>query len=155
MRLLYPGSFDPPHLGHLDLILRGAALAEHLTVAVAENPDKRPVLPVAVRVDLLRRLCTGRANIAVASYRGATLHFARACGATALLRGLRHAGDLEHERGMAETHRRLGLETVLLAAAGEHVHLSSSLARSAAAAGLPLAGLVPDEVAAALGGAGR
>lgn len=150
MHLLYPGSFDPPHLGHLDLIARGAALAGRLTVAVAENPDKRPLLPADARLDLLRRLSAGMPRVEIAGYRGATLAFARAQGATALLRGLRTAADLDHERGMAEVHRRHGLDTVLLLAAGPHAHLSSSLVRAAAAAGLPLDDLVPPEVALAL-----
>lgn len=150
MDLLFPGSFDPPHLGHLDLAARGAALAGRLVVAVAEHPDKRGWLPVERRVELLRACCAHLANVEVAAYHGATLHYARQRRLDALLRGVRSAADLEHERAMAEHHRSLGLDTLLLLAPGALAHLSSSFVRQVHAAGLAVDGLVPPAVAAAL-----
>jgi pantetheine-phosphate adenylyltransferase len=152
MNLLFPGSFDPPHLGHLDLITRGAALGGRLVVAVAVHPDKRGWLPVEHRVSLLRACCAHLAQVEVATYQGATLHFARERHLDALLRGVRSAADLDHERAMAEHHRQLGLDTILLLAPGALAHLSSSFVRQVHAAGLGIEALVPPAVAAALTG---
>lgn len=151
MIALFPGSFDPPHRGHLDLIQRAAGLAERLVVAVAVNPDKRPFLPSATRVALLRAALTGFANVTVESYTGGTAAFAAARGARVLVRGVRGAADLEFERGMATVHRdAAGLETILLPGSGATGHLSSSLVRDAARAGLPLDSLLTPAVAAAV-----
>src|SRR4051812_23679187 len=105
MRALYPGSFDPPHLGHLDLIERVAHLVDHLVVAVAVNPDKKPFLALERRVELLRSLCNGLGNVVVDSYRGQTLAFAKRRSANVLVRGIRNGADLEVERGMSTVHR--------------------------------------------------
>lgn len=151
MIVLYPGSFDPPHLGHLDLIRRAAQHVERLIVGVAENPAKRPLLPVAERLALLREACAPLASVEVVAYAGATAAYARARGATALLRGLRHGLDLEQERGVATWNRVAGgLETWFLLGDGAHAHLSSSLVREALAAGMPIEGLVDARTAARL-----
>jgi pantetheine-phosphate adenylyltransferase len=150
MRALFPGSFDPPHLGHLDLIRRAAALFDELVVGVAGNPDKQAFLAVDERVALLRADCAGLANVRVAAYQGATTAFAAANGCGMLVRGLRNAGDLEAEQAMAEINRGNGSDTLLLPAQSAHIHLSSRLVRQVLAAQLPLTGLVSAAVAAAL-----
>ncbi|MBA3708810.1 MAG: pantetheine-phosphate adenylyltransferase [Planctomycetes bacterium] len=155
MILLYPGSFDPPHLGHLDLIRRAASLAEQVVVGVGVNPDKQSLLGDRVREQLLRDACAAHANVRVATYTGATLAFARSLGARALLRGIRGGTDLENETTMATIHRRLGLDTVFLLADDAHAHLSGRAVRLARSAGLPLDGLVSPAVAAALNSAAR
>ena len=140
MIALFPGSFDPPHRGHLDLIQRAARIADRLVVAVAVNAAKQPFLPTAVRVALLRDECAGLGNVTVATQ-----------GASVLVRGVRGAADLEFERGMSAVHRAAaGLETVLLAGDGATGHLSSSLVREAARAGLALDALLTPAVAAAV-----
>jgi pantetheine-phosphate adenylyltransferase len=150
MILLFPGSFDPPHLGHLDVIRRGATLAEEVILAVGVNPDKKPLLDLDRRMALLRDICAGIARVRVVSYQGSTFAFARAQGAHALLRGVRGMADLEHEATMASIHRRLGLESVLLLTDDALAHISSRAVRLAISASLPLAGLVPESVARAL-----
>ncbi len=156
MIALFPGSFDPPHRGHLDLIQRAARLAKRLVVAVAVNAAKRPFLPSEQRVALLREACAHLDNVSVASYTGGTAAFAATQGATVLVRGVRGAADLDFERGMAAVHRAAaGLETVLLAGDGATGHLSSSLVREAARAGLALDTMLTPAVAAAVGGALR
>ncbi len=150
MRLLYPGSFDPLHLGHLDLIRRGAALADELVVAVGVNPDKRPLLPAERRVSLLREETTTLRGVTVASYDGATIAYARTIGAHALLRGVRNTGDLELEETMAAIHRANGMETIFLMTDGALAHVSGRAVRLALSAGLPLDGMVPRAVALAL-----
>jgi pantetheine-phosphate adenylyltransferase len=147
---LYPGSFDPPHLGHLSLIRRAAALVARLIVGVGWNPAKNPSLPVELRLELLRQDCAGLANVSVVAYQGATLQAARAHGAQVLIRGVRSGSDLETESTMAAIHRRHGLETILLCADGAVAHVSSSAVRLCRSAGLPLDGLVSPAVAAAL-----
>jgi pantetheine-phosphate adenylyltransferase len=150
MKALFPGSFDPPHLGHLDLIRRAAALMDELVVGVAGNPDKQAFLTVDERIALLRADCAGLATVSVVGYQGATTAFAAANGCGVLVRGLRNAGDLEAEQAMAEINRGNGLDTLLLPAQSRHIHLSSRLVRQVCAAALPLEGLVSAGVAAAL-----
>jgi pantetheine-phosphate adenylyltransferase len=149
---LFAGTFDPPTLGHLDLIRRASALFEKLTVAVAVNPTKQALLPVEVRLDLLRRICAGTPGVEVRSLEGLVVDAARAAGAGVLVRGVRHAGDFEFEAQMARTNRAIhdGIETMLLVSAPEHVHISSTLVRQIAGLGGDLSGLVPGEVARAL-----
>ena len=150
MRLLFPGSFDPPHLGHLDVVQRAASLARaaggELLVAIADNPDKSSFLPLDRRVMLLQALFDHDPTVSVVTYRGATVLFARENRVTALVRGLRNPLDFEHEKSMAEVNRAHGVDTVFLVTAGVHAHLSSHLVRSARAAGLPLDDLVPPQV---------
>ncbi|MBA2480988.1 MAG: pantetheine-phosphate adenylyltransferase [Planctomycetes bacterium] len=150
MLLLYPGSFDPPHLGHLDLIRRAAALADQLVVGIGVNPDKKALLGDSAREKLLRDACAQLPNVRIIIYRTATLAFAREIHAHALLRGIRGGTDLENETTMATIHRRLGLETVFLLADDAHAHVSGRAVRLALSAGLPLDGLVSASVAAAI-----
>ena len=150
MKALYPGSFDPPHLGHLELIRRAAALVDELVVGIAVNPDKAPYLAIEQRLALLRADCAELRNVSVVSYQGATVQAARALGAGALLRGLRNANDLEAEQAMAQVNRAHGFDTLLLPSASEHIHISSRMVRLVVEARLPLAGLVSPGVAQAL-----
>lgn len=150
MKVLYPGSFDPPHLGHLDLIRRASAQVKHLVIGVAVNPDKKPLLSAEQRIALLITLCRELGNVSVVAYQGATVTFAKAQGCTVLLRGLRNAADLDAEFGMAQVNRAHGLDTVFLVADAAQQHLSSRLVKLVAAAGLPLDALVPPVVAAFL-----
>jgi pantetheine-phosphate adenylyltransferase len=150
MRLLFPGSFDPPHLGHLNLMERAAAVARsgggELLVAVADNPDKPGFLPLARRVELVTALCAGIPGTRCVTYRGATVLFAQTHGVDVLVRGIRNPLDFEHEKAMAEVNRLHGVDTLFFMTAGAHAHLSSHLVRSAKAAGLPLTALVPPAV---------
>jgi pantetheine-phosphate adenylyltransferase len=150
MKGLYPGSFDPPHFGHLDLIQRAAAHVDHLIVAIALNPDKKPLLSTEQRLALLTTLCGKLGNVTVLAYHDATVTFAKAQGCTVLLRGLRNAADLDAEFAMAQINRAHGLDTLFLIADAAQQHLSSRLVKQVAAAGLPLTALVPPAVVAVL-----
>ena len=147
-RALYPGSFDPPHLGHLDLIRRAAAQVDHLVVGVALNPDKQPLLSADQRVARLIALCRDVGNVSAVAYQGATVAFAKAQGCNVLIRGLRNAADLDAEFGMAQVNRANGLDTFFLVADAAQQHLSSRLVTLVGAAGLPLDALVPPAVLA-------
>lgn len=149
---LFPGTFDPVTLGHLDLIRRAAALFERLTVAVAEHPTKRELLPHDLRMELLREVTAGIAGLSVERLEGLVVDGARERGCDVIVRGARGTADFDYEAQMARTNRLLsqGIETVILVSSPEHVHISSTLARQVAVMGGPLEGLVPEPVARAL-----
>ena len=153
---LFPGSFDPPTLGHLDLIRRALGLFERLTLAVAEHPTKPGFLPFARRVALLEELAAelGAApgRVTVTRLDGLVVDGARAAGAAVLLRGLRSGADFDYEAPMAGTNRAMApdVETLFLAASPEVSHVSSTLVRQISGLGGDVSGLVPPVVLAAL-----
>ncbi|MGA8781530.1 MAG: pantetheine-phosphate adenylyltransferase, partial [Terracidiphilus sp.] len=89
VKALYPGTFDPPTSGHVDLIQRGAKIFDHLTVAILINPVKNPLFTVEERVEMLKEVTAGIGNISVATFDGMMVEFARQQGASAVLRGIR------------------------------------------------------------------
>jgi pantetheine-phosphate adenylyltransferase len=147
---LYPGTFDPPTNGHVDLVQRGSLLFEHLTVGVLNNPGKDPLFTVEERVEMLRESTAHIANVSVATFDGLTVEFARQLGATAVLRGIRAISDYEYEFQMALMNRRLApeIETVFMMPAESYTYISSRLIREVFALGGPIAGLVPEIVEA-------
>jgi len=148
VKALYPGTFDPPTNGHLDLIQRGSKLFEHLTVAVLNNPGKNPLFSVQERVEMLRESTAAIGNVSVATFDGLMVDFARQLGATAVLRGIRAISDYEHEFQMALMNRRLApeIETVFLQPAGRYSFVSSRMLKEVAAFGGDVTGLVPPNV---------
>ena len=149
---IYPGSFDPPTRGHEDLIRRALALADHLIVAVAINPNKEPLFSVEDRLRMLTVAAGNDPRVELASFSGLLADFARDREATMVVRGLRAVSDFEYEFQMALMNRKLNdqLETVFLVPAVDLTYLSSSLVREVARFGGPLDGLVSPGVAAAL-----
>ncbi len=149
---IYPGSFDPLTRGHEDLIRRALALADHLIVAVAINPNKEPLFSVEERLRLLKLAAADDPRIELASFAGLLADFARDRNATMVVRGLRAVSDFEYEFQMALMNRKLNgvLETVFLVPAVDLTYLSSSLVREVARFGGPLDGLVSPAVAEAL-----
>jgi pantetheine-phosphate adenylyltransferase len=149
---IYPGSFDPPTRGHEDLIRRSLALADRLIVAVATNSTKQPLFPVAERLELLRQSIGEEPRVTFETFDGLLAEFARARGATVIVRGLRAVSDFEYEFQMALMNRRLhpSLETVFLVPAVDLTYLSSSLVREVARYGGDLGELVHPSVAEAL-----
>lgn len=149
MTAIYPGSFDPITLGHLDIIERGGKLFERVIVAVLCNPSKQPLFSVEKRVEQIR-LCTKHLpNVEVDSFTGLTVEYAKLRNAKVLLRGLRVLSDFEKELQMAHTNATLwdGIETVFLATAREYSFLSSSIVKEIAKFGGSVAHLVPENVA--------
>ena len=126
---LYPGTFDPPTNGHLDLIQRGAKLFDHLTVAILNNPVKDPLFTVEERVEMLNESTAALGNVSVATFDGLMVEFARQQGASAVLRGIRAISDYEYEFQMALMNRRLApeIETVFLQPAGRYSFVSSRM----------------------------
>ncbi|MFO7973461.1 MAG: pantetheine-phosphate adenylyltransferase [Candidatus Hydrogenedentota bacterium] len=145
---VYPGSFDPPTNGHLDLIQRASALFDKLIVAVATNTEKKGLFSVDERLDMLRRISEGIPNVEVTSFVGLTAEFARQRHAMAVVRGLRVMSDFEFELTMAITNQKLNpsLETVSLMPSEPHLFLSSRIVREIARFDGDLDGLVPPEI---------
>lgn len=149
MIAIYPGSFDPITLGHLDIIERGGKLFEKVIVAVLCNPNKQPLFPVAKRIEQIRHCTQHLRNVEVDSFAGLTVDYARLREAGVLLRGLRVLSDFEKELQMAHTNKTLcnSIETVFLATANEYSFLSSSVVKEIAKFGGSVDHLVPENVA--------
>ena len=143
---VYPGSFDPPTLGHLDIIRRAAGFCERLIVGVATNPEKQALFSLEQRLKLMQIECEEMSNVEVVAINGATVHSAAELGADVLVRGLRTSLDLDNERAMAEVNKTNGFESLFLLTSGSLAHVSSSVVRQAFYAHLPLDGLVTDNI---------
>jgi pantetheine-phosphate adenylyltransferase len=125
---VYPGTFDPITLGHLDVIDRGRRLFDHLIVAIGVNPVKDHLFPVEERLDMVRKLVQRFANVSVESYEGLTVQLVKKRRATAILRGLRNLSDMEYEFRVAITSRRVaGVETVFIMTREEFGYTSSTI----------------------------
>lgn len=128
---LYPGSFDPFTLGHLDIVERASRLFREVEVTVADNASKKGFLSVEQRCTLIRESTAHLDNVTVRSFSGLLASYAEACNAVALVRGLRQVSDFEYEFRMAFANRRLapGIETVFLMTSEEFALISSSVVR--------------------------
>jgi pantetheine-phosphate adenylyltransferase len=148
VKALYPGTFDPPTNGHVDLIQRGSKLFEHLTVGILKNPVKNPLFTVEERVEMLIEATSALGNVSIATFDGLMVEFARRQGATAVLRGIRAISDYEHEFQMALMNRRLApeVETVFLQPAGRYSFVSSRMVKEVFSFGGDVSGLVPPNV---------
>ncbi|HLE77798.1 MAG TPA: pantetheine-phosphate adenylyltransferase [bacterium] len=142
---VYPGSFDPVHLGHLDVIERAARVFETVIIAVARNAEKSALFTVEERMEMLRAATGHLRGVTVDSYEGLTVEYATARGARVLVKGLRAIGDFEYELKQAVMNQRLrpDLDTVFFMTAPAYFFLSSSLIREVARLGGEVAGLVP------------
>ena len=148
VKALYPGTFDPPTNGHVDLIQRGAKIFDHLTVAILNNPGKNPLFTPEERAEMLREATSSLTNVSVATFDGLMVEFARQQGASAVLRGIRAISDYEHEFQMALMNRRLApeIETVFLQPAGRYSFVSSRMVKEVFSFGGDVTGLVPPNV---------
>src|SRR6476620_2526384 len=149
---VYTGTFDPVHLGHLDIIQRGSQLYDRLIVGVGINPDKATLYSIEERVELLSEVVSGFKNIEVQPFTGLAVRFVREAGARIMIRGLRTLSDMEYEFTMSlmNLHLDPAIETVFLMAKEEFSHVSSSLLRQIAALGGDLSKFLPELVKKAL-----
>lgn len=149
---LYPGTFDPPHLGHLDILQRASRIFTRVWVAVLRNPAKTPLFSPEERVRLLEEAAAGLPNVSVVAADELTVGLASRLGAQVIVRGLRAILDYDYEVQMALMNRFLApeIETVFMLTSSQYAHVSSSLIKQLAAFGAPLDGLVPDAVQRAL-----
>jgi pantetheine-phosphate adenylyltransferase len=149
MKALYPGSFDPLTLGHLDLIERAARLFSGLVVAVLQNPSKQPSFSLEQRLEQIRQATAHLPAVTVGSFDGLTVDYASRCDSPVILRGLRAMSDFEFELQIAHTNRSLApqVETLFMATAAHHSFLSSSVVKEVARFGGDISHMVPTAVA--------
>lgn len=149
MTAIYPGSFDPITLGHIDIIERGSQLFNRVIVAVLKNPNKIPLFTVEERLAQIKISTQHLSNVEVDSFSGLTINYAKIKEAKVLLRGLRVLSDFEMELQMAHTNKTLSaqIETVFLATSNEYSFLSSSVVKEIAKFGGSVDHLVPNHVA--------
>jgi pantetheine-phosphate adenylyltransferase len=145
VKAIYPGTFDPPTNGHLDLIERGSKIFDHLVVAILKNSAKDPLFTVEERMEMLKAVTAGIGNVSVATFNGLMVEFARMQGALSVLRGIRAISDYEFEFQIALMNRRLApeIETVFLQPAGRYSFVSSRMVKEVFSLGGDLTGLVP------------
>jgi pantetheine-phosphate adenylyltransferase len=151
-RAIYPGTFDPIHLGHVDIATRSAVIFDDLIVAVYDRPAKDLLFNTQERVDLARQELEHLPNVEVLPYSGLTVQFARKVEAQAIVRGLRVISDFEWEYQMALTNRQLApeIEFVCLMTRQNYAFLSSSILKEVALLGGDVSEMAPPNVAAAL-----
>lgn len=145
---IYPGSFDPVHLGHLDIIERASRVFDRVVVAVARNSEKEGLFTPAERLEMLEAAVGETRRVEVDAFDGLTVEFAREKGARVLVKGLRAVVDFEYELKQASMNARLApdLDTVFFMTSAPYYFLSSTLIREVARLGGPVTGLVPDGV---------
>jgi pantetheine-phosphate adenylyltransferase len=148
MIAIYPGSFDPITLGHIDIIERGAKLFDKVIVAVLSNPSKKPLFSAEKRISQITQCINHIDNIEVDSFVGLTVDYAKLHNAGVLLRGLRVLSDFEKELQMAHTNKTLNqeIETVFLATNKEYGFLSSSIVKEIAQFGGAIDHLVAQNI---------
>jgi len=145
---IYPGSFDPPTLGHLDLVTRAAHLYERVIVAVGVNSSKQPFLSIEERLQALKACSKDLPNVQVDQFDGLLVDYATEKGAQVIVRGLRATSDFDYEFQIAMANRRMRpeIETVFLMTKWEHSYLSSSIVREVASHGGDYSSFVHPEV---------
>lgn len=145
---IYPGSFDPPHNGHLDVIQRAAALFGRVVVAVARETGKNGLFPQAERAAMLRDATRHIRGVEVHPYAGLTVTFARRVGADVIVKGLRSVEDFEHELRQAMMNRHLGgLDTTFFMPSPPYAQISSTLIREVVRLGGDVSAFLPARVA--------
>ena len=149
LRAIYPGSFDPVTLGHLDIIKRSASMVDELIVGVLNNKAKSPLFSVEERVTMLGEVTKELPNVKVIPFAGLLVDFARQTDSKMIIRGLRAITDFEYELQMSQMNRKLeeNVETVFLTTNLEYSYLSSSMVKEVAAFGGDISQLVPAFVA--------
>ena len=145
---IYPGSFDPVTLGHLDIIQRAARNCDELIVGVLNNKSKSPLFTVEERVAMLKDVVRNIPNVRIMAFSGLLVDFAREQGAHCIIRGLRAITDFEYELQMAQTNSILNkeIDTMFLTASNDYSYLSSTTVKEIASFGGDIKQFVPREV---------
>jgi pantetheine-phosphate adenylyltransferase len=148
VKAIYPGSFDPPTNGHLDLIERGSKIFDELVVAVLQNAEKDPLFTESERVKMLQATTARFKNVKIETFDGLLVDYVREQKAQAVLRGIRAISDYEYELQMALMNRKLdnSIETVFMMPAISYSYLSSRLVKEVYRLGGSIKGLVPEVV---------
>lgn len=136
-KAVYPGTFDPPTNGHMDVALRASAIFDEVVIAVSDNPSKGPLFTVEERIEMLREIMKNHPNITVKSFDTLLVHFVEKEGAVAIVRGLRAVSDFDYELQLASLNSMLdpAIETVFFMASDENLFVSSSVIKEIAKLG--------------------
>lgn len=148
VKAIYPGSFDPVTMGHIDIIKRSASIVDELIIGVLVNNVKSPLFTIEERVIMLRESVKDIPNVQVKSFDGMTVDFARNNGAKMMIRGLRAVTDYENEMQLAQTNRCIAedIETLFLITSLEYAFLSSTIVKELALYGQDVSNFVPASV---------
>ena len=147
-KAIYPGSFDPLTLGHIDIIKRASGIVDELVVGVLNNSAKNSLFSLDERVSMIEEMTKDLPNVSVTSFDGLLVEHMKQIGATIIVRGLRAVTDFEYELPLAQTNRHLNaqVDTVFLATSPEHSYISSSGVKEIIQFGGDITGLVPPSV---------
>ena len=152
-KAMYPGSFDPLHLGHLNIVEIAASIFDEVVVVTMQNPEKKSFLSLEAREDLLKSSFSHLPNVSTANSSGLVVNAAVDLEATVIVKGLRSTGDFEIEMQMAQTNKTVaGVETIFIPSEPAHSHISSRFIREIAILGGDVSALVPESVASLLSG---
>ena len=150
-KAMYPGSFDPLHLGHLNIVEIAASIFDEVVVVTMQNPEKKSFLSLEAREDLLKSSFSHLSNVSTANSSGLVVNAAVDLEATVIVKGLRSTGDFEIEMQMAQTNKTVaGVETIFIPSEPAHSHISSRFIREIATLGGDVSALVPESVASLL-----
>ena len=149
IKAIYPGTFDPVTLGHLDIVKRSSNLVDELIVGVLENNAKNPLFSVEERVKMLEEATKDLRNVKIVLFRGLLIDFVKVMGADVIIRGLRAITDFDYELQMAQANHKLNstVETIFLTTSVEYSYISSSTVKEIAKLGGDVTGFVPMIVA--------
>lgn len=145
---IYPGSFDPMTYGHLDMIIRSAAIVDELIVAVLKNNAKKPLFSIDERVSMIEGVTKDMPNVKVMTFDGLTVEFAKSVGAKLIVRGLRAVTDFEYELQISQTNRIVAedIDTMFLTTSLEYAYLSSTIVKEVACYGGDISKFVPESI---------
>ena len=151
-KIIYPGTFDPIHNGHIDIATRAAKLFDELEFVVSVNTEKRPLFSIEIRLELIRNSVQHIKNIRVSRFTGLVVDHAKAIGSEAIIRGLRHVSDFEFEFQMAmmNYHLNPGITSLFMMPDEKFIHLNSTLVKDVAKNGGDVTAFVPQAVREAL-----
>ncbi len=145
---VFPGSFDPITLGHVDVIRRAAPLFDRLVIGIGVNSNKQPMFDLSKRLQWISEIFRDQDHIEATSYEGLTVNFCNKVGARYILRGVRYVSDFEYEKGIADMNRMLEghIETLFLPCSPEYSTISSTLVRDVIRNGGDVSRFIPGEV---------
>ena len=151
-KILYPGTFDPIHNGHIDIASRAAELFDQLEFVVAVNPDKKTLFSINKRIDLIKESVREKENIKVNFFKGLVVDYASSQGHSAIIRGLRHVSDFEFEFQMAmmNFHLNKNITSLFMMPDEKYIHLNSSVVKDVSKNGGDVSAFVPSCVQEAL-----
>lgn len=147
-KAIYPGSFDPVTLGHLDIIKRSSKVVDELVIGVLVNKNKIPTFTIEERLDMIREAIKGLPNVTVSYFEGMTVDFARKSNANIIIRGLRAVTDFESEMQIAQTNHSIepDVDTMFFTTSLEYAFLSSTIVKEVAFYGGDVSQFVPENV---------